>query len=419
MIIKASQRGGAKQLALHLMSGENEHVRIHEVSGASAENIQGALHEMYAVSKATKCKKFLLSVSLNPPEDQAVPAKVFEDALTRIEKELKLEGQPRCVVFHEKEGRRHAHCVWSRIDTDSMKAIKLDYYKKRLNGIAKELFLENGWELPKGFDDARLRNPHNFTLEEWQQAKCARIKPQMLKARLQQCWKQSDSKAAFVNAIAEAGFFLARGDRRGFVVMGWQGEIYSLTKATGQKTKILEAKLGKPDTLPSVEDIHAKIKAQENELHARLKRELELKHKTQSAPLKAKLRDLVRQQRAERKDLNEKQAQRNITDAKARQANIRTGLRGLWDWLTGAKRKQKQRNDELAHLAKERDQQEWEALVSKQLKERQAIQQQIKHTRTAQQQERFKLNASFTKDAQGIKSTPTITQNFNQHIHQP
>jgi hypothetical protein len=30
-----------------------------------------------------------------------------------------LNGQPRVIVFHEKNGRRHAHCVWSRISTSS------------------------------------------------------------------------------------------------------------------------------------------------------------------------------------------------------------------------------------------------------------------------------------------------------------
>lgn len=35
------------------------------------------------------------------------------------------KGQPRAVVFHEKENRRHCHVVWSRIDTEAMKAIPM------------------------------------------------------------------------------------------------------------------------------------------------------------------------------------------------------------------------------------------------------------------------------------------------------
>lgn len=46
MILKASQRGGAKQLGLHLMkTEENEHVEVHEVSGFVADDLMGAMKE--------------------------------------------------------------------------------------------------------------------------------------------------------------------------------------------------------------------------------------------------------------------------------------------------------------------------------------------------------------------------------------
>jgi hypothetical protein len=41
----------------------------------------------------------------------------FEAAIDMAEQRLGLDGHPRAIVFHEKEGRRHAHAVWSRIDT--------------------------------------------------------------------------------------------------------------------------------------------------------------------------------------------------------------------------------------------------------------------------------------------------------------
>lgn len=112
MILKASQRGGSRQLAAHLnKTEENEHVELHEIRGFMADDVDGALHEAYAMSRGTRCTKFLFSVSLNPPEAENVPIDKFEDALGRIENKLGLENQPRVVVFHEKEGRRHAHCV--------------------------------------------------------------------------------------------------------------------------------------------------------------------------------------------------------------------------------------------------------------------------------------------------------------------
>ena len=52
MIINASQRGGAKQLAQHLLrTDENEHVEVHEIRGFVSDDVTGALKEAYAVSK--------------------------------------------------------------------------------------------------------------------------------------------------------------------------------------------------------------------------------------------------------------------------------------------------------------------------------------------------------------------------------
>jgi hypothetical protein len=123
MILKASQRSGAKQLGTHLLrTDENEHVELHEISGFVSETLQGAMSEAYALSKGTKCKQFLFSVSLSPPANESVRVEVFEKAVNEIEERLGLKGQPRIIVFHEKEGRRHAHAVWSRIDSETMTA---------------------------------------------------------------------------------------------------------------------------------------------------------------------------------------------------------------------------------------------------------------------------------------------------------
>lgn len=87
MILKASQRGGSRQLATHLLkTEENEHVDVHEIRGFMADNLDGALHEAYAMSRGTRCSKFLFSVSLNPPESEYVSTDVFENTLDRIEK---------------------------------------------------------------------------------------------------------------------------------------------------------------------------------------------------------------------------------------------------------------------------------------------------------------------------------------------
>lgn len=112
MILKGSQRAGATPLAAHLLRvDENDHVEVHELRGFVANDLHGALKEAYAVSKGTRCRQFLFSLSLNPPQTANVSEKDFRNAIRAVEQQLGLTGQPRAIVFHEKEGRRHAHCV--------------------------------------------------------------------------------------------------------------------------------------------------------------------------------------------------------------------------------------------------------------------------------------------------------------------
>jgi hypothetical protein len=69
MILKASQRSGGQDLAAHLMrADENEHVRLHELRGFVSEDLKGAFKEADAISRGTKCRQYLFSLSLSPPE---------------------------------------------------------------------------------------------------------------------------------------------------------------------------------------------------------------------------------------------------------------------------------------------------------------------------------------------------------------
>ncbi len=121
------------ELAKHLLNGdENDHVTVHEVRGFVSETLAGALREAEAMSRGTRCKQFLFSVSLNPPEYADVPIEDFEAAIEEIERKLHLIGQPRIVVFHEKNGRRHCHAVWSRIDTEKLVAVNMAHFKRKL-----------------------------------------------------------------------------------------------------------------------------------------------------------------------------------------------------------------------------------------------------------------------------------------------
>ncbi len=330
MILKASQRGGGKQLGLHLMkTEENEHVEVHEIRGFVSDDIVGALKEAYAVSKGTRCKQFLFSVSLNPPPNERVPVETFEAAISRIEEKNGLTGQPRIVVFHEKEGRRHAHAVWSRIDAETMTAKNLSHFKLKLRDLSRELYLEHGWKMPRGLMNSREADPRNFTLKEWQQSKRMGRDARDLKELMQECWAVSDSKAAFLQALKSRGFTLAKGDRRGHVAITPEGEVLSVARYTGKKTKEIEARLGKPDALPSVSEAKAQLAKDLSVTFKRHMREAEEQKRRDLAPLDAERRAMAQGQRQERVLLRAKQSERWIAESRGRAARFDKGVKGF------------------------------------------------------------------------------------------
>ncbi len=138
MILKGLQRAGGRQLAMHLLrADENEHVEVHEIRDFMADDLHGAFQEAYAASKGTRAKQFLFSLSLNPPPNERVPIETFESAIEAAEQRLGLDGQPRTIIFHEKDGRRHAHAVWSRIDTQNMRAINREQSRPAKPGVVR------------------------------------------------------------------------------------------------------------------------------------------------------------------------------------------------------------------------------------------------------------------------------------------
>lgn len=128
-----------------------------------------------------------------------------------------------------------------------MKAVNLPFFKIRLNSLSKELFLEHGWTLPDGYRENGWKNPLNFTLAEWQQAKRIDLDPREIKQVFRDAWERSDNLPSFKAALEDRGYFLARGDQRGFVATDIHGEVYSVARMAGVKTKELQSRLGSPN----------------------------------------------------------------------------------------------------------------------------------------------------------------------------
>jgi uncharacterized protein (DUF2267 family) len=392
MILKGSQRGFGQNLAVHLMKlDDNEHIALHELRGFAADDLKGAFKEAEAISLGTKCRQYLFSLSLSPPEQERVPPAIFERAIDQIEERLGLQDQPRAIVFHEKEGRRHAHCVWSRIDAETMTARPMSFFKNRLTELSRGLYLEHGWKMPDGIRNSAKRDPTNFTLAEWQQAKRQGHDPRWLKSTLQECWKLSDNAKAFGQALQDRGFFLARGDKRGFVVLDHGGEIYSLPKMLGLKTKEVRERLGEGDTLASVDDTQKIIAARMTPAIRRHVEESRTRFLKRSATLGHYKMEMTHLHREARQKLDQRLDAQRLAETKERAARLPKGLKGLWHRVTGEYQKVRAFNEDEAMRTRERHAQERQALIDKQLEQRRVLQIQFKELRRGQAEQLLNL----------------------------
>lgn len=288
MILKGSARANGTDLATHLMNGyDNERAELGEVRGTIADDLHGAFAEIELIATGTRAQKPLFSLSINPHE--ALTREQYFEAIDAIEKRLGFDGQPRAVVFHEKEGREHAHVVWSRIDAAEMKAIPDSFYKAKLCDMAIILAEKFGHDLPEGLKAWKEKNRQfddklEPTLGETANAKKTGITPEQRREDITAAYAQADSDTAFVNALEEKGYVLAKGDSRAFVIVDKFGDVHSLSRyVKGVRAKEIKARLAGLDmaALPNVAQAQEQAKARLAAQEERLREQQDVQHDRQ------------------------------------------------------------------------------------------------------------------------------------------
>jgi hypothetical protein len=218
MITKASERAGGQDLATHLMNAfDNEEIEIADLRGAIAPDLHGAFAEWHAHATGTRCKKYLYSLQVSPDLRQnEFSRELYLDYLNRVEKEFGLEHQPRAVVFHKKNGREHCHAVYSRIDTDKMRAVPFSQDYMRRMKLAQDLARDHNLTLPDGMKRAGPDYPSRKKREDFrekqQQERSGIAKAERMKA-ITQAWQGSDSGRTFIKSLESAGYLLCQGTR--------------------------------------------------------------------------------------------------------------------------------------------------------------------------------------------------------------
>jgi hypothetical protein len=262
VIIKGQSSTG-KGLGAYLLQPKNDRVEFWGIRGDIARDLRETLDDWSSDALGTQCQKPLYHAQLNP--DRVLSRAEWDTAIALFEQEMGFENQPRAIVLHEYKGREHVHLVYSRLNEDG-KAISDSWnylhHEKAARAIENGLGLAEtkGAVYKKQGEPRPDRTPNEKSI---QQGERTGHDPQAIKAELTALYHEAKgSAAAFTEALTEKGYSLARGDRRGFVVVDEAGGVHSLSRMTGAKAGELAQLLRDYADLPSVETAKERLALQ-------------------------------------------------------------------------------------------------------------------------------------------------------------
>jgi len=266
MIINGGSRSNALWFTNHLTNaGENERVTLCEIRNLAASTVSESFQEMGAIAQTTQCKNWFYHANINPRGNELLTSEQWQTAVDRLETNLNLTDHARFVVEHKKYGRTHRHVIWSRIDTDRMRAVAMtdDYEQHQITARSLERSFglqpeESVFE--RGGTKARPeRRPENW---ETFRGKRSGIDPHTVKNEVTALWKSAKSGKKFAEELKARGYVLARGDKSLFCLVDKAGDSHSLTRRIAGIRLAQLVKFMKDIThksLPSVDEARAAI----------------------------------------------------------------------------------------------------------------------------------------------------------------
>ncbi len=194
----------------------------------------------------------------------------WKRAAVILGEELGLQDQERAIVLHGgTDGRKHMHIVWARTDIDAMKMISdsNNYQAHERAKPAHGTGIRAGNSSPESTASGTESSSRNSPARRSDPGRppagqnvpgCPSLSA---KPRSPAIRKPCDDAHAFNNALQDAGYILAKGDTRGFVLVDSAGEVFSLSKhlagdLKGKAYKDFMAPIDKA-TLPTIKESKA------------------------------------------------------------------------------------------------------------------------------------------------------------------
>jgi hypothetical protein len=269
VIIKGGSHSG-RGLGAYLFQAKNERAELWGIRGViPGQTLTEAIGTWQGLAYTTsqQCEKPLYHAQLNP--DRPLSREEWDKTFATFEQEMGLENQPRAVIFHCYKGREHVHLVYSRIENGRAISDSWNYlhHEKASRDIEKTLGLEHtqGALYQRNGASRPERRPDE---KQTEQGKRTKQDPKAIKAEVSELYASTANGGDFVKALDEAGYTLARGDKRGYVIVDEAGGVHNLNRVAGVKVAELRDHLKgfELDGLPSVEQARDR---QDDRVHER------------------------------------------------------------------------------------------------------------------------------------------------------
>lgn len=258
MIIKGQTRAADRHWVAHLQRGDhNEEVRVVDSRDlAHVGDIAGSLAEMDAYALGTRCQKPLFDVVARGM-GHLTDAQLCRIADLIEAKYPALQNRARMIVGHTKDGDQHGHIAWARCGADGP-TVNLPWTSINLMQVAIEAATEFGMELPAGMTAEKdgtpkpeRDSPSDISTPLYRQLERMGLPPREFVEQIRAAWGPQ-----FAEKMKAAGWMVAKGDRRGFVLVNHSGEAVGMKQLLpkGTKAKDIEAVLGDPEKARSIED---------------------------------------------------------------------------------------------------------------------------------------------------------------------
>jgi len=257
MIIKGGRRGGATQLAAHLLRRDsNEDVVIREIDNLPSgqpndKELRDALRLMEKQATAKGKERTLYHAIIALQKGETLSQAQIKNAVDTLAANLGMKGHQRVIVEHRKDGRQHFHVVFNMVNPVTGKTAWLSWSRKIQWDTARNL------EKKFGLKPVNVKGRASRQWEH-QRSKRSGIDPTKVRKEVTAIYRGSKTGKEFIANLEKAGYVLTKGRNNSYVIVDRAGDIHGLMRRIeGAKVKDLRRKFPdlKSAKLPVLEDV--------------------------------------------------------------------------------------------------------------------------------------------------------------------